>query len=522
MNLAGFLVIAVLLFGNACIGIAGMPEQGGREATVESYLNAIAQAKSSTERADLHKALGDLYVSREDFKKAAEQYIEALSLYRGFPENERLQMAVYISWGDRLDEAIAELKSIVSGSPGNLRARTHLARTLSWAGRLDEALGEISVVLARVPGDRDALLVKANALSWKGNYAEAVPLYNEILAGGEDYDARSGLAHALLARGDLSAARENMELLRPAYRYQEKDLGKLREELNAATRSSADIRTSYYEDADHNRVNRYEVASGFWVGAWQTSVRYARAEDRDPVRDINADALAGSIYSRPGETLGIGAGLGVNRFGSGNAATYLTAHLKADHIRGENAFGVAVSRNVLDDTAELIEKRIRLTDSGAYLSQTLTKRLFLFGSYHYRDYSDNNDASDLQLTAKYALSTETPALRAGYRFRYLNFNRQSFGGYFDPNDFSSHQIFVNVSYEHDGLSAFAEPYIGYQSFRRYGEKQGDMISGAVGAVGVKLSRHLRFELNAEGGNYALGSATGFHYYMVGLGLHGVF
>jgi tetratricopeptide (TPR) repeat protein len=95
---------------------------------IESYQKAINASKDNAKKAQLYKKLGDLYVSREDFKRAAEEYIRALALKKKFPVQERLQMAVAISWGDRLDEAIAEFRSILKDDPNNSEARIHLAR----------------------------------------------------------------------------------------------------------------------------------------------------------------------------------------------------------------------------------------------------------------------------------------------------------------------------------------------------------------------------------------------------------
>ena len=96
-----------------------------------------------------------------------------------------------------------------------------------------------------------------------------------------------------------------------------------------------------------------------------------------------------------------------------------------------------------------------------------------------------------------------------------NFDRQSGGGYFDPNDFMSHQAFATMSVEKDGFAAYLEPYIGVQSFRRYGDDSTDLIGGLSGTLGYQLAKSLRIEINGEYGNSAAETATGFEYFLVG-------
>jgi hypothetical protein len=116
----------------------------------------------------------------------------------------------------------------------------------------------------------------------------------------------------------------------------------------------------------------------------------------------------------------------------------------------------------------------------------------------------------------YTLLTGNPHLRVGYRFRYLNFERQSRSGYFDPNDFMSHQIFVACSAETGRLYGYLEPYGGLQSFRRNGVRSNDDLFGGVsGTVGYRVTNNLRAEFNGEFGNYALQTAAGFEYYQIG-------
>ncbi len=522
MNVTRFLVIIILLCRSTGLCLAETPERGGSEAAVESYRKAIAGSKNDAEKADLYKKIGDLYVSREDFKNAAEQFIKALSLKRSFPEQERLRMAVHISWGDRPNEAIAEFRSILKENPKNTEARIHLARTLSWAGRLDESLVEIDRVLDQHPQNKDALLIKANDLRWKGETDKALPLYRSLLAQQEDFDARLGYTAVLFATGDDKAARESMALLKPNYPYQERELKKLQDDIARPKGSShADVKFTHYRDTDGNAVNRYLAAYDFSVGSWKNLLNYIHTAATDYTRRNKTDSLSGEAHLQVSRQFGATAGLGVIQYDNGDTSNFLTGHVRADAEFPKGTAGVTLSREPLNETAELIEKRILFTDAGAYLARSLTGRLSVSGRYNYKTYSDSNNSNDLQLAMRYALVQENPRTGIGYRVRYLDFNRQSFGGYFDPSNFLSHQIFVNTSFEKGKFSGFAEAFAGHQSFTRYGEGHNDRVYGGAANIDYKLAKNIVIGVNGEGGDYALQTSTGFRYHMFGLRLGGL-
>ncbi len=529
MNCAGFFMIIVLLFGNAGLCLAQAPEGNSNEATIESYRKAIAGSKNDAEKADLFKKIGDLYVSQEDFKNAADQYIRALSLKKNFPEQERIRMAVSISWGDRPNEAVAEFRSIVREYPKNTDARIHLARTLSWAGRLDESLVEIDKVLDRHPQNKDALLIKANDLRWKGEIDKALPLYRSLLGQQEDFDARLGYTAALFAKGDESAARASMALLKPGYPYQERELQKLQEDITKPKSTShGDAKFTHYRDTDGNEVNRYLASYDFSTGGWKNLFSYIHTTANDHTRRNDTDSVSGEIRVPISRQITMGVGLGVIRYNytdipsnNDNTSDLIIGHLKADAEFPGGSAGVALAREPLNETAELIAKRILFSTAGAHLSRNVTERLSLHGNYRYNSYSDENNSNDAQLALRYALVRENPRTAVGYRFRYLDFNRQSFGGYFDPSNFLSHQIFVNTSFEKGKFSGAAEVFAGHQSFTRYGIGNNDIVSGGTASIDYQLAKNIVLGVNGEGGDYALQTSTGFRYHLFGARLSGL-
>jgi tetratricopeptide (TPR) repeat protein len=504
-----FLCMLVLIFSWSSLSIA---EENG---AVEIFQKAIQRAETDKEKADLHKELGDLYVHNDDLQSAADEYMRALSLYPNFPQKERLQMAVYVSWADRYDEAIYILQNVLSENPNYQEARIHLARTLSWAGDNDKAIQEANTVLQNEPGHRDALLVKANALAWSGKPREAIPLYERLLAEREDFDARLGLAHACLAIGKKEAASRCRAMLEPSFPYQERELKKLNDAFSDAFRPTLDAEYSHYHDSDNNNVDRYSARIKFWMYGLDMDVWYRHTEARDDSRNNRADEAAVTAYKKPWDRIGIGAGVGVGQTGGDDNDTILTWSARTDINIYRGQAGVVVTKSLFDETAELIENDIWATRTHVYLSQNLTDGWFAFLGYTYGDYSDDNYSNDVVFTVRYALHPPNPVWNIGYRARYLNFNRQSGNGYFDPNDFISNQLFTTFYYERNKFYLYVEPYFGYQSFRRNGENSHDIIGGGYGSIGYRLTDSLNIEGFAEGGNFSLDSAAGFEYYVIG-------
>jgi thioredoxin-like negative regulator of GroEL len=341
---------------------AGLPAEGGDAETIASYEKAIIDAKDKKEEALPERSWATITRPRKT-TKAAEEFVKALSESPPSPA-ERLQMATAISWADRPDDAIRVLQSLLAENQQDRDARIHLARVLSWSDRLQEAQAEADIVLKDYPENQDALLVKANTLRWRGEAAASIPVYEKALAQGENFDVRIGLASAYLAIGKKETAKDRLNACRPF--PTRKKLQKFQDALCATRPAGPGIQYSYYKDSDDNRENRYALFFGFWVHDWESEVRYDLFDAVDPVRREKAEDVLFRTYSRHG-TIGTGAGLGVIRTDSGSGNTVI-GHLKADFDLGWGTVGVSAAREVLTDTAQLIENEIVKTSGALFLS----------------------------------------------------------------------------------------------------------------------------------------------------------
>jgi tetratricopeptide (TPR) repeat protein len=407
-----------------------------------------------------------------------------------------------------------KLDRVLAQDPKNIAARSHLARVLSWSGDLSEAVAQADLVLKDQPEHKDALLVKGDALQWQGRYVEAIPIYQKLVAQDGDFDARVGLSRSLMAVGNRTAALENRDSLQAGSARQKRDLAKLIDALDQEIRPTVEARYNYYRDSDQNRLNRYALGGNFWIDNYKFGINFRHTDANDPTRDNRAEDLLFRIYSRLTDQFGAGAGIGFTQLADRHTSDFLAGHIRFDGKLFAGTAGVNVTREVLSDTAELIENRIRMTNVGLYVSQPLTERFSVYAGYNYKSFSDGNHANDLQLTTQYAIYL-APKIMIGHRFRLLDFHEQSGSGFFDPNNYIANRAFTSIYYENKLLYTYLDGFVGYETFRRNGVASDNFIHGGTGSLGVKPMTNLAIEVNVEGGNFAAGSTAGFNYFIVG-------
>lgn len=98
-----------------------------------------------------------------------------------------------------IDQYRAELRQ----NPNNLEAMSELAKYLSWSGRLEEAIDLYKQILKIKPDHLEAYIGLANVYSWQGKYAESARIYKKILDQHPDHlDARLGLARVYSFEGN--------------------------------------------------------------------------------------------------------------------------------------------------------------------------------------------------------------------------------------------------------------------------------------------------------------------------------
>lgn len=286
------------------------------------------------------------------------------------------------------------------------------------------------------------------------------------------------------------------------------------EAIDQQTRPSIDGRYNVYHDSDRNRLERHSLSGEFWLSDQKLTLSFRHSEADDKTRSNRAEDLALKTYGRLTDRISAGFGLGLTALRDRHTTTFPTGHIRLDARVLSGTVGVNIGREVISDTAELIEKRIRLNAFGINFNQPVTDRISLSGNYQYKDFSDGNHANDLQLVSQYALFF-SPRIVVGHRFRLLDFHKQSRGGFFDPNNYLANRAFTSLYYEQRFFYTYMEGHIGYQTFRRNRVASDSTVYGGTGSVGIKPIANLAIEINIEGGNFAAGSTSGFNYLVIG-------
>lgn len=513
-----FAPVAILLL------LAAVPAPSPAADPPEPPAQERAPAADPADPGRRDKELGDRHAEAGDYESAAEPYRRALALARDrFSIEERVEMATRLSWAKRHDAAIDELTRVLARDPANRQARLQLARTLAWAGRGEEALREVDAILARHPGDPEALLVRAHVLRWGGTPEEAIPIYREVLGRGESFEARIGLAHALLAVGQIPEARESRSRLVPGFPYQEKELAELDAALRRTDRFRAGAGLSYYRDTDRNRVSRYRLFAGRSRGGrWDAEASFRHTDAKDPFRDNRAEEAAVAGRVRPSPAVWLSGSAGAVWFGGTEKSTHALGALAGEWNRKGARGALSASYQPFLENAELIENRIRYLELSALAGYSFRPRMSLEGRYAWRDYSDDNSSDDLRLTVRHLLPGKFPVLGFGYRFRFLDFEKETGSGYFDPSRYTSHHLLLSLSGERGRWYGYVEPYFGYEFFTRGGSRERDAVAGGAGTFGARFGDRFSAEVSLEGGDDSGGSASGFSYYQVGATLTAFF
>jgi tetratricopeptide (TPR) repeat protein len=486
-----------------------------RELSPRTRGEKLGLSEDRARRAAQYKEEGDRYAAQERIEEAARAYLQALSLSReSFSIEERLGMAVCLSWADRLDDALAELGLIIAERPSYLPARIHRARVLAWKGKLGDAIHEADEVLRESPLAADATLVKADSLQWQGAFSRAIPLYRSVLQRQENFEARRGLAYCLLAVGDARGAEECLRALRPSNAREDREAKKLATAVNDVLRPRTEGGYTFYGDSDDNYLNRYRLLFGWSAGNILFDLGFRHTDARDSVRKARAEDLLIHAGTHLAPRLAVRGGLGFNQVNDGSSTEFLTGETTADLTLFKGTVRGSFSSEILSETAQLIVQKLRMTTLGVGLRQALTDRLSVETGYRRKFLSDGNKAHDVDVLSSYKILLD-PTVRVGYRFRFLDFSRQTESGLFDPQRYVSNRFFNSLYLERGSFYLYAEYYLGHQYFERYGTPSRDFVYGGFGTAGFKPSDDITLEFNVEGGNFAAGTASGFSYVTLG-------
>lgn len=401
-------------------------------------------------------------------------------------------------------------------------ARIYHARTLAWDGKLEAAFRESSALMDMYPGDPDVWLLHADILRWKGDQKGAIKLYEDILSREPDnFNARLGISYSHLWSGNIAlAAKMSKELY--SISPENRDVIELRNLIRDRTQPSGGIGYSIYEDTDDNRLNTYRFNYEFLplfatIPIKRIRAEYSRASAHNELLKNSASKFDLLLYTAIRDIADLNINVAVvdlARDGR-DSTTHLTGGAVLNVPISNGRIRVSTSRAVMIDTAEIIENAVRVNTSGIGMEKGIGESFVILGDYLYRTYSDGNRSDDFMISPRIIARRASPRIQFGYRFRGLDFKRDTDSGYFDPHNFQSHQILTSLYGEKEGLYYSFDAFGGRQSFDRATVSSRDNVLGASGSMGYRISPKVLVEIYGEAGNYALQAATGFRMWTIG-------
>jgi len=281
-----------------------------------------------------------------------------------------------------------------------------------------------------------------------------------------------------------------------------------------------DLQTGFYHDSDRNNVFNNQSSLNLSLSNIELNLLHTRSDALGPVGYRVADqAMAG--FSAPlSEIVSVVGGVGISRM---DGSLSPIGHLETNADLGKETASLSAAREalVVDDTT--IKYGIMVTNLGVSGSYSLAEALLLSLDYHYKNYSDHNQSNEVQFSLGHSFALKWSKLNLGWKFNYADFARETHHGYYDPSNLFAYQPFADWSFDRGAYYADAELSFGHQSDRYTGQNSSDFTGSGSGTFGVRLSKATSMEINAEGGNYALGTmSTGWNYFSTSLRVNHAF
>jgi len=462
------------------------------------------------------KKTGDFNFDQNDPELAANFYLRALALAPGaFTVKEKKIIADRLVTANRQREAIEVLRQLALEQGDDAEIRISLAKLFSANEDYAAAIAEVDQVLEQDRGNRYALLVKANSLRSQQKFGQSIYLYRRILEQGEDFDAHLGLTYSLLAEGEKKRARESFGRMKAEDQEQQSQINDLAYFLDSATRPTVDLYSGTFTDSEKNKTSERRVTVRGAGTDWDLAASIGKKAALSEGVTYAADAVTGSASTNFSEVLRLTLKLGQVKLGADQLRTVATRDVEVDFKVGLHPVSIVnvdISHDVITTTGAQIGYATEQDQSSVKLTRALDAATMLYLTYRYRQYddvySDVNSANDFQGTVQRTVISGGPVVRVGYTYRQMDYRYPSYGGYFAPQNYKSHQGYVTLYYEYGSYYFDSEVDYGRQMYVQgfyldpnYDDPIFSKISQpftyASATVGTTVAKKFRLELHAE-------------------------
>ena len=407
-------------------------------------------------RAELASWAGDYEAADDSFRRIGER--------TGEPDA-ALGRARIAAWRGRIAASIGHYRTYLRAVPGDSVATIELARQETWRGNARGALGVLEDYRARFGETADWRIERARALVTGGRPRQAAALLAPLVAERpDDYEARLVLTLALSDAGRRSEAVESVDALARIDAASART-AEVRAYVTAPIRSMVRPRYELYDDSDEVRHDLFGVE-----GALALSPR-ARLVAEATITDVSGEpgsALAPLDGSESVREAGGDAGVVVGLEGAGEIEARLGAMGSDDHdlltwlaaarLTPTDAIGItlAAQRDFLDVSARSLDLGIERTAGRAALRVSPAIGWTIEASGSRESYSDDNGRWEARVAASTAvLRRQLVNVDLGVASRWLSFDEDTDGGYYDPEWYRQHLGVVSTYWKLDdqaGLS----------------------------------------------------------------------
>jgi serine/threonine protein kinase/tetratricopeptide (TPR) repeat protein len=187
--------------------LAGYSLQDPDEVYTKAQQAALKAIGVDDRLAEAHTSLAIVKWHYEwDFEEAEREFKRALALNPNYSTAHHWY-ALYLSFVERREEAVAEIRNAQSVDPVSLIVNAAVGLVYYYADRYDEALEQSRLTLDMNDGFFPAYTVRGRAYMQKGLYAEAIEAFDAVIGlSGRRSSALSLLAHPLAASGRMAEA----------------------------------------------------------------------------------------------------------------------------------------------------------------------------------------------------------------------------------------------------------------------------------------------------------------------------
>lgn len=213
------------------------------------------------------------------------------------------------------------------------------------------------------------------------------------------------------------------------------------------------------------------------------------------------------MTGNPTDNLALGVGIGRASEGAGWSTFIGSVHTSATLLGAELQFGV--QRGLLVANAEVMRNHLLQTNFEFVASRSIVNNFSTGLQVRRKILSDGNASTELNLSPAYRLDIWGTNLSLGYRFDYLDYQRQNLMGYYGPRGLISNGGSANWSVQWRDFYSMMQVDLSHSVHADDRNKPSEFAGTGTIAAGRRVSKNGLIEAYWTAGRDALGTPAGW-------------